>query len=579
VSAHEAALAIGTRASALAMVQATIVRDALAAIGVVARLVPITTDGDVRAPDTAWGEGAFVTAIETALIDGRIDLAIHSAKDVPTDEDHRLTIAAYLPREDPRDVLVVAADPGAAGDVATDLASLPTGARIGTDSPRRSAFLLARRPDLRVHPIHGNVDTRLRRLDEGQTDALVLAAAGLNRLGLAGRIASHLEADVIPPAPGQGALAVQTRTDDPHVRDLVARLDDAPTRRAVELERAILARSGGGCRAPLGALAVVDTDIVTVTARYARAGGGVAVTTTLRNADGPASDLGLAASVVDELARLAALAAMAGGAPRVIVTRPADRAAATALALVDRGYAPCHVPSIGIAFESSHALDAAVLGTAGPGGPDWIVVTSATAIRAVVTAAARLGVGLAGANHGSPRWAAIGRATAAAMREAGIRVDFQPARADSLALAASLPIGPGTRILLPRGDLADAGLPNALADRGAIVTSVVAYRTEEGPSDSIPLLETALSESPVAIVATSPSTLRGLLVLAAAIGAEDIVRAIPVVATGPGSASEAMHLGFVVAGPASTQGPGDIADAVVAAVAASAAEPPVAVVR
>ncbi|MEA2633233.1 MAG: hydroxymethylbilane synthase, partial [Chloroflexota bacterium] len=186
------------------MAQATLVLGALEAIGVAARLVQITTDGDVRAPDTAWGEGAFVTAIEAALLDGRIDVAVHSAKDVPTDEDPRLTIAAYLPRADARDALVVAGS-----RAALDLESLPVGARVGTDSPRRSAFLLARRPDLHVHPIHGNVDTRLRRLDGGETDALVLAAAGLDRLGLGGRIGSFFEADVIPPAPGQGALAVQ----------------------------------------------------------------------------------------------------------------------------------------------------------------------------------------------------------------------------------------------------------------------------------------------------------------------------------------------------------------------------------
>ena len=172
------------------MAQATIVRDALEAAGVSTRIVPITTAGDVRAPDTAWGEGAFVTAIESALLDGRIDVAIHSAKDVPTEEDPRLTIAAYLPRADPRDALVVAPSAAGGGRHRLDLDTLPAGSRVGTDSPRRSAFLLARRSDLRVHPIHGNVDTRLRRLDEGETDALVLASAGLDRLGLGARIAS-----------------------------------------------------------------------------------------------------------------------------------------------------------------------------------------------------------------------------------------------------------------------------------------------------------------------------------------------------------------------------------------------------
>ncbi len=549
------------------MAQATLVRDALEEIGVAARLVQITTDGDVRAPDTAWGEGAFVTAIEAALLDGRIDLAVHSAKDVPTDEDSRLTIAAYLPREDARDALVVAASgAGAAGGgaAAVDLATLPAGARVGTDSPRRSAFLLARRPDLHVHPIHGNVDTRLRRLDSGETDALVLAAAGLNRLGLSGRIGSLFEADVIPPAPGQGALAIQARTDDTRVRDLVGRLDHAPTRRAVELERAILARSGGGCRAPLGALATVDDEGIAVIAGYARAGGGISITTTRRSGEGSATGLGIAASVVDELAGRATAAAMASDAPRVLVTRAADQSAPTALALVDRGLAPWLVPCIAISFKADGGLDAAVRGL-GSGDLDWVVITSSNAVRAIKAAADRLGVDLAARLRGRPRWAAIGRATAAAMREAGMPVDFQPDRANGRDLAADLPIEPGTRVLLPRGDLADATLPRTLEDRGAVVTSVIAYRTEEAPSDSIPLLEAALAESPVAILATSGSTVRGLLALAVAIGAEGRVRKIPVVAIGPGTAAEATDLGFSVVGHAANQGPGAVADAVAAA--------------
>jgi hydroxymethylbilane synthase len=561
-------LAIGTRASALAMAQATLVRDALEAIGVAARLVQITTDGDVRAPDTAWGEGAFVTAIEAALLDGRIDVAVHSAKDVPTDEDPRLTIATYLPRGDARDALVVAKSgaggaSGVGGASATDLASLPAGARVGTDSPRRSAFLLARRPDLRVHPIHGNVDTRLRRLDGGETDALVLAAAGLDRLGLGGRIGSRFEADVIPPAPGQGALAVQARTDDARVLDLIDRLDDARTRQAVELERAILARSGGGCRAPLGALATVDGEGIAVTAGYARAGGGISITTTRRSGGGSGSGRGLAAAVVDELAELATAAALGSDAPRVLVTRAADQSAATALALVDRGLAPCLVPCIAISFEADGRLDAAVRALAS-GDVDRVVITSANAVTAVAAAADRLRVDLAAARARGTRWAAIGRATAAAMREAGMPVDFQPDRANGLDLAASLPIEPGTRVLLPRGDRADATLPAALEARDAVVTSVVAYRTEEAPVGSISLLTAALAESPVAIVATSGSTVRGLLALAAAIGAEERVRAIPVVAIGPGTAAEATRLGFDVAGEAGNQGPGAIADTVAA---------------
>ena len=178
------------------MAQATLVRDALRHAGRPSRIVVIETDGDRRAPDTAWGEGAFVAAIEHALLAGRVDVAVHSAKDVPTEEDPRLRIAAYLPRADPRDALVVRADA-----MERRLVDLPPGSRVGTDSPRRTGFLLALRPDLAVHPLHGNVDTRLRRLDAGETDALVLACAGLDRMGLGHRIAERLEPEVVPPAP------------------------------------------------------------------------------------------------------------------------------------------------------------------------------------------------------------------------------------------------------------------------------------------------------------------------------------------------------------------------------------------
>ncbi len=238
---------IGTRASALAMAQARLAAEALEHQGHKARLVTVETEGDRRAPDTAWGEGAFVKAIEHALLDGRIDLAVHSAKDVPTDEDPRLATAAYLPRADARDALVVRH----AGPRSID--ELPRAATVGTDSPRRTAFLLARRPDLRVQPLHGNVDTRLRRLDDGEADALVLACAGLDRLARADRIAERIDPERMPPAPGQGAIALQIRRDDERMMSLVGSVDDVTTRVTVEAERELLRATGGGCRAPVGA--------------------------------------------------------------------------------------------------------------------------------------------------------------------------------------------------------------------------------------------------------------------------------------------------------------------------------------
>jgi hydroxymethylbilane synthase len=254
-----ASLRIGTRGSALALVQARLAATAFGRAGHPVQLVEVTTEGDRRAPDTAWGEGAFVKSIEYALLEGRVDVAVHSAKDVPTEEDPRLRIAAYLPRADARDAIVTT------DAAARSLDELPRNASVGTDSPRRTAFVLARRPDLRVRPLHGNVDTRLRRLDAGEVDALVLACAGLDRLDRARRIAERVEPDRMPPAPGQGALALQIRRDDDRMLPIAAALDDLPTRIAVEAERDVLRAAGAGCRSPVGAYAeVVGREVVVI---------------------------------------------------------------------------------------------------------------------------------------------------------------------------------------------------------------------------------------------------------------------------------------------------------------------------
>jgi hydroxymethylbilane synthase len=244
---------LGTRGSKLALVQSELVAERLRAAGHDVELVPIVTEGDVRPLDMSPGEGVFVAAIARALLSGDIDLAVHSAKDVPLEEDPGLAIAAYPERADPRDALITRRGTGS-------LESLPRGAIVGTDSPRRAGFLLAARPDLRVIPLHGNVETRIRRLDEGAADALILAAAGIDRLRKQARIDERLEPEVLAPAPGQGALAVQVRRPDARLMELVSAIDDSDIRLAVEAEREVLRVTGGTCRAPVGALASVVGD-------------------------------------------------------------------------------------------------------------------------------------------------------------------------------------------------------------------------------------------------------------------------------------------------------------------------------
>jgi hydroxymethylbilane synthase len=531
-------IAIGSRGSALALAQARLVNDALQREGYSSWVVIIETEGDRRAPDTAWGEGAFVAAIERALLAGRVDIAVHSAKDVPTEEDLRLRIAAYLPRADPRDALVVRA-----GAEARRLDDLPEGSRIGTDSPRRTGFLLARRPDLAVHPLHGNVDTRLRRLDEHETDALVLACAGLDRMALGDRIAERLAPEIIPPAPGQGAIAVQIRREDARMLSVATAIDDRPTRLAVEAERAFLSASSGGCRAPIGALATVDGDELELLGGYASPDGSRTVVARRRGPVAAGEDL--ARDLAAELDSGARIGPTIGGispdaprsmARRVLVTRAADQAGELLSALRDTGLDPVPVPAIVVEFERPHGdLDAAagLLQTY-----RWVVITSANGARAILKAAERILTEL-----GAPSWAAIGPATSGILEHEGLEVAFQPTWRSGVAMAAELPVVAGDRVLVVRGDLADEDLARTLRARGAEVDDVIAYRTRVAPESSRGLLRTAIADGPIAaVVLTSGSTVRGLVSLGQADSID--VLAIPSVCIGPETAHEARAAGF-----------------------------------
>lgn len=247
-------LTIGTRASKLALVQTDIVRTSLLRLrpDLDIRVEHITTKGDVvqdRPLSEIGGNGLFITQIEEALRAGRIDLAAHSAKDLPSTLPPDMALPAFLPRADARDVLI-------SRDNAV-LAQLPPGARVGTSSPRRACQLRSLRPDLTLLDIRGNVDTRLRKLDEGQYDAIVLAAAGLERLGLLDRVTEWLDLQTFVPAVGQGALAIEVRADDSYMIELAGGLNDPDTSTAVRAERAFLARLGGGCSLPVGAYATL----------------------------------------------------------------------------------------------------------------------------------------------------------------------------------------------------------------------------------------------------------------------------------------------------------------------------------
>jgi hydroxymethylbilane synthase len=284
-------LRIGSRGSPLALVQARAVRDRLAsAHGLDSgrlEIVTIRTSGDAiqdRPLADAGGKGLFTKEIEEALLAGRIDLAVHSAKDVPCFLPAGLTLSAYLPREDPRDVFI--------SRKAKTLSELAAGAVIGTASPRREAMVKRLRPDLRVVSLRGNVETRLRKLEAGEADATVLALAGLKRLGLTGAVATVLGVDEFLPAAGQGAIVIETRDDDARMRALLTAIDDPDTATALATERAFLAVLDGTCRTPIAAHARIVAGQVQFRGMILKPDGSEAFETTRSGERTAAADLG-----------------------------------------------------------------------------------------------------------------------------------------------------------------------------------------------------------------------------------------------------------------------------------------------
>jgi hydroxymethylbilane synthase len=306
-----ATLRIGTRRSALALAQARTIAAALERAGVATTLVEVTTDGDRdrRSPlSRIGGQGVFVGSLRDALLRGEIDVAVHSLKDLPTQRIDEITIAAVPTREDPRDALV-------ARDGLT-LATLPPGARVGTGSPRRLALLrVHHKSDLELVEIRGNVDTRIGKVRSGELDAVVLARAGLTRLGREREITETFDPTEFVPAPGQGALAVECRNADEDVVRVLAGLDDPCTRAAVTAERAVLAALGAGCSAPMGAfadtVAGVEGDDLSLHAVVAAVDGSATVRL---STSGPREE-------AEELGRALAAALLTEGANRLIEER------------------------------------------------------------------------------------------------------------------------------------------------------------------------------------------------------------------------------------------------------------------
>ncbi len=290
-------LRIGTRRSRLAIAQAEETVRSLAANGIETELIEMITQGDRGAPvetSQAGLKGLWVSEIVRALQEGEIDLAVHSAKDLPAEDDEGVIIAAVPVRASPLDVLI------------TRDGELRAGQVVGTSSLRRQAQVFRWRPDVMLKDLHGNVDTRLRKLEEGEVDALVLAAAGLLRLGIVPQHSAPMSIAEMVPAPGQGCLALQSRADDEGAREVLGALDHRESRLALEAERALMARLGGGCALPLGAYAEADGETIRMNA-------------IVLSADGArVARASVDAETPTEAAELAALDLFAGGAGDIL---------------------------------------------------------------------------------------------------------------------------------------------------------------------------------------------------------------------------------------------------------------------
>ncbi len=531
---------LATRGSNLAWTQSGLVAGALRAQGHDVELVRITTHGDVNGAPlaTLGGAGVFVGAVREAVLAGTADIAVHSFKDLPTAPAPGLVLGAVPPREEPADALC--------GRDGAGLADLPPGATVGTGSPRRAAQILAQRPDLRIVEIRGNVETRLGRTN-ADLDAVVLAAAGLRRLGLADRITQLFDPALFLPAPAQGALAVECRTDAPaQLMDALAALDHTESRLAALAERAVLEGLEAGCAAPVAAYGRAHQGRLVLSARVVATDGSTQLEESGSAVLDPAAAVALGHELADVLlARGAGALVDLGATSRPLAGRrvlvPTRSPEGLLELLVQAG-----ADVVTAAFTHVEALAEGALDAAWSASFDWLVVTSATTARLLGGRPLPEGT----------RVAAVGPATATSLVAAGYQVDLV-ARGSGASLAAEIGPGPG-RALLPGPRERSAEPAAGLESRGWEVAVVDLYETLPEPPTQA-LVEAWSSAD--ALVVTAGSVAR------AAVKACSLPGPLAV-AMGESSAAACRDVGLRVGGVAVRPDAPALKDAVVSALAA-----------
>jgi hydroxymethylbilane synthase len=464
------------------------------------------------------GKGLFTKEIEEALLDGRADFAVHSLKDLPTTNPPGLALAAVTERESPADV-IVSAKP-------LSIDALPHGLRIGTSSLRRRAQLLNLQPQLEVEELRGNVPTRIQRALSGELDAVVLARAGIERLGLTPPFMADLAAML--PAPAQGSLGIQSREDDHRTRDLLRVLHHAPSAAACHAERALLQGLGGGCQIPLGALAIAEGDQLLLRALVLSLDGRESVGGELRGSIAEPEALGrslaqlLLARGADRLlavigllppeqgfaeavAKAHVLASGPLGGARLLVTRDEDADGPLSLALRALGADPIVVPLVHHAPPEEEAPLRAALLRLAAGEYQWLVLTSSRAWEPIAHHFAEWKLPLAKVLRA--RVACVGGATAAPIEAATGAPVILPPEATAASLLATLmaELKPGDRILYPRSERAADTLAEGLRSAGAALDDPIAYRTLPSPADPARALNRALAQGLDTVIFCSPS--------------------------------------------------------------------------
>lgn len=505
---------LGTRGSRLALTQTNHVAAQLRAahpdIEVEVLVIQTTGDRILDAPlSRIGGKGVFTKEIEDALLDGRIDAAVHSLKDVPTQQPPGLALAAVGKREDWRDVLLAARP--------LDWKTLGPEARIGTSSLRRRAELRRGNPHVQVLDLRGNVPTRIGKMLAGEYDAIILAAAGLARLNETAPYIQPLHEDDFLPAPGQGALGLQCRADDETTIATLAVLNDAETTACTTAERAVLHGLGGGCQLPLGTLAECIDNSLHLRARVLSPEGDrwmedvivgemkeastIGTALAMRLLESGAKELlrGLgenASGFQNAVAAASAMDTLPLGGKTVVVTRDEDSDGPLSMALRELGAHPLCLPLVRHRYLESEALSHAA---ASIQDYDWVILTSPRAVESLV----RCGADLSKAGN----IASVGEATARAIKNAGGRVELVASDGMAAALAEALAdagLGDSQTLLYPRSNLANTALAEAIRASGAELTDIVAYETEHTPwsGDTIASLR---KNKPTAILFCSPS--------------------------------------------------------------------------